>query len=101
MAEAFASDTDDIATAKVHRWLAFDQGHGPAAIAAEVEEWDETSLSPVYAMARCLLLRRDDQALVLLRRLLTEGTIDRTALALWPLFDRVREAGLLDDLIGE
>jgi hypothetical protein len=66
-----------------------------------VEAWEGASLRPVYAVARYLLLRQDDQALELLGHLVNEGTIQRAWLASWPLFDRVRQAGLLSDLMTE
>ena len=51
-------------------------------------------------MARHLLLRQDGEALVILRQLIADGTIRATELASWPLFDRVRQAGLLSNLLG-
>lgn len=99
--EIFASDPEDIATAKVNCWLALDQGLGPGAIAAEVKAWEVASLRPIYAVARYLLLRKDDQALELLSQLVNEGTIQRAWVASWPLFDRARQAGLLSDLMTE
>jgi len=99
--EVFASDPEDIATAQVNGWLALDQGQGPEAITAQVGAWEVASLPPVYAVARYLLLRQDDQALELLSRLVNEGAIQRASIASWPLFDRARQAGLLSDLMPE
>jgi hypothetical protein len=98
--EAFASDDVAIATAKVNGWLALDEGHGPGAIRTEVEAWDVTALPAPFQVARHLLLRQDDDALPLLRQLVWDGTINVGQLASWPLFDRIREAGLLDDLLS-
>jgi hypothetical protein len=98
--EAFAADSVAIATAKVNGWLALDQGLGPDAIRPEVEAWDVTGLPASFQMARHLLLRQDDEALRVLRQLVSDGTINVGQLASWPLFDRIREAGLLDDLLS-
>ena len=54
-----------------------------------------------FQVARHLLLRQDDEALSVLRQLVLDGTISAAQLASWPLFDRIREAGLLDGLLGE
>lgn len=97
--EAFASDDEANATAKVNGWLAIDQGHGPEAIKEAVEAWDVTALPATYRMARHLLLRQDGEALPILRQLITDGTIGPAELASWPIFDRVRQAGLLSDLL--
>jgi hypothetical protein len=99
-AEAFASDPEDTATAMVNGWLALEQGRGREAIAAAVEGWDVAALPPIYAVARHLLLRHDDEALALLACLVADGTIDTADLASWPLFDRVREEGLLSELMN-
>lgn len=98
--EAFAADGEAIATAKVNQWLAIDQGHGPGAIRDAVEAWDVTELPMSYQMARYLLLRRDDEALVILRQLVADSTITTAELTSWPLFDRPRQAGLLSGLLG-
>jgi hypothetical protein len=51
-------------------------------------------------VARHLLLRQDDEALSVLRQLVSDGTMNAGQLVSWPLFDRIREAGLLDGLLG-
>jgi len=99
--EAFAPDSQGIASAKVNGWLALDHGHGPDAIRSEVQAWDVTALPAIYQVARHLLLRQDDQALPVLCQLAADGVIGTAQLASWPLFDRIREAGLLNDLLGE
>jgi hypothetical protein len=99
--EAFAPDSQAIATAKVNGWLALDQGHGPSAIRPEVQAWDVTALTAPFQVARHLLLRQDGDALPVLRQLVSDGTINAGQLASWPIFDRIRETGLLDDLLGE
>ena len=98
--EAFAADDVALATAKVNGWLALDQGHGPSVIRTEVQAWDVTALPARFHVAHHLLLRQDDDALPVLRQLVSDGTIDAGQLASWPLFDRIREAGLLDDLLS-
>jgi hypothetical protein len=98
--EAFAADDVAIGTAKVNAWLALDQGHGPSAIRAEVQAWDVTALPAPFQAARHLLLRQDDEAMRVLHQLVSEGTMHVGQLASWPLFDRIREAGLLDDLLS-
>lgn len=98
--EAFAADNVAIATAKVNGWLALDQGHGTGAIRAEVEAWDVMTLPAPFRVARHLLLCRDGDALPVLRQLVSDGTISVGQLASWPLFDRIREAGPLDDLLS-
>ena len=98
--EAFAQDSVAIATAKVNGWLALDQGHGPGAISPQVEAWDVTALPASFHVARHLLLRQDDEALSVLRQLVSDNTMNAGQLASWPLFDRIREAGLLDDLLS-
>jgi hypothetical protein len=82
-----AEDPQRKASAQVERWLAIEMGHGTEAIRAEVEEWDITDLSPIYAVARHILLRKDDEALAML-----PGVID---IDTWPLFDRLRSEGKL------
>ncbi len=52
-------------------------------------------------MARHLLLRQDSAALAILRQLIADGTIKGGELASWPLFDRVRQAGLLNQLLAQ
>ena len=91
--EVLATDPQDKATAKVNKWLATDMGHGPEAIRAEVEAWDVASLPPAFKVARQLLLREDEQALVLLHELLAEGAITQANIGTWPLFDRFRAEG--------
>jgi hypothetical protein len=98
--EAFAQDSAAIATAKVNGWLALDQGHGPDAIRPEVQAWDVTALPAPFQAARHLLFRQDDEALSVLRQLVSDGTMNVGQLASWPLFDRIREAGLLNDLLS-
>ena len=98
--ETFATEDVAVATAKVNGWLALDQGHGPSAIRADVEAWDVSGLPASFQVARLLLLRQDDQALAVLRQLVSDGTMNVGQLASWPLFDRIREAGLLDDLLN-
>lgn len=78
---------------RVNRWLATDLGHGPEAIRAEVEAWDVTALPRVYRLARHVLLREDEEALALLRDLLTTGDITQADIDTWPLFDRLRAQG--------
>jgi hypothetical protein len=63
--------------------------------------WDVTALPAPFQAARHLLLRHDDDALSVLRQLVSDGTISAAQLASWPLFDRIREAGLLGGLLGE
>ena len=75
--EAFAADNVAIATAKVNGWLALDQGHGPGAIRTEVQAWDVTALPAPFQVARHLLLRQDDDALRVLRQLVSDGTMRR------------------------
>jgi hypothetical protein len=98
--EAFAQNSVAIATAKVNGWLALDQGRGPDAIRTEVQAWDVTALPAPFQAARHLLLRQDDEALRVLRQLVLDGTMNVGQLASWPLFDRIRQAGLLDDLLS-
>jgi len=98
--EAFAQDSVAIATAKVNGWLALDQGHGPDAIRPEVQAWDVTALPAPFQAARHLLLRQDGAALPVLGQLVSDGTLNVGQLASWPIFDRIREAGLLDDLLS-
>jgi len=98
--EAFAADDVALATAKVNGWLALDQGHGPGAIRTEVEAWDVTALPALFHVARHLLLRQDGDALPVLRQLVSDGSLNVGQLASWPIFDRIRETGLLDDLLG-
>lgn len=98
--EAFAADNVAIATAKVNGWLALDQGRGPGAIRADVEAWDVTALPAPFQVARHLLLRQDGEALRVLGQLVSDGTMHAGQLASWPLFDRIRESGLLDDLLS-
>ena len=98
--EAFAADDVALATAKVNGWLALDQGRGPSVIRTEVQAWDVTALPARFHVARHLLLHQDDDALPVLRQLVSDGTINAGQLASWPLFDRIREAGLLDDLLS-
>jgi hypothetical protein len=93
----FATDPEDAAGTKVNRWLALDMGHGPEAIKAEVEAWDLTGLPDLYRMAQHVLLRRDDDALVLLRDLVADGTISGSQLESWPLLKRLRDEGKLSD----
>jgi hypothetical protein len=59
-----------------------------------------TALTAPFQVARHLLLRQDGDALPVLRQLVSDGTINIGQLASWPLFDRIREAGLLDDLLS-
>lgn len=99
--EAFAQDSVAIATAKVNGCLALDQGHGPGTIGPHVEAWDVTALPAPFHVARHLLLRQDDEALSVLHQLVSDGTMNASQLASWPLFDRIREAGLLDGLLDE
>jgi hypothetical protein len=79
--EAFAQDSAAIATAKVNGWLALDQGHGPDAIRPEVQAWDVTALPAPFQAARHLLLRQDDEALSVLRQLVSDGTMNVGQLA--------------------
>jgi hypothetical protein len=96
--EVFAHDSVPAAAAKVNRWLAQDMGLGPAAIRREVEGWDVTGLPGQFRLARCILLRQDDQALALLRTLLQDGTMTSADVLDWPLFDRLRAEGKLAGL---
>ena len=98
--ETFAADDVALATAKVNGWLALDQGHGPSAIKTEVQAWDVTALPAPFQVARHLLLRQDGDALPVLGQLVSDGTLNVGQLASWPIFDRIRETGLLDDLLG-
>jgi hypothetical protein len=98
--EVLAGDEEAVATAKVHRWLALDQGHGPEMIRRDAEAWDVTGLPDHFRMARYLLLREDEAALAMVREFVAAGTISTQHLSSWPIFDRIREAGLLDDLMG-
>jgi hypothetical protein len=54
-----------------------------------------------FQVARHLLLRRDDEALSFLCRLVANGTISADQLVSWPISDRIREPGLLGGLLGE
>lgn len=98
--EAFAADDVAIATAKVNGWLALDQGHGPSAIRTEVQAWDVAALPAPFRAARHLLLRQDGDALPVLGQLVSDGTLNVGQLASWPIFDRIRKTGLLDDLLS-
>jgi hypothetical protein len=93
--EVLATEPEYKAIAKVHRWLAADLGRGPGAIHAEVEAWDVTGLPQVFKAARHVLLREDDRALALLRKMLDEGALTRADIDTWPLFDRLRAHGQL------
>jgi len=97
--EAFAQDSEAIATARVHRWLAVEQGYGPEAIRDAVGAWDVTALPATFQMARHLLLHQDGKALAILHQLIADGIVGPAELSSWPLFDRVRQAGLLSDLL--
>ena len=70
-------------------------GGGVEAIHDEVQAWDVSALPSEYLMARLVLLRQDGPALDLLRKLVTEDAVPVTALEEWPLFDRLRDQGLL------
>ena len=98
--EAFAADDVAIATAKVNGWLALDQGHGPSAIRTEVQAWDVAALPAAFQVARHLLLRQDGDALPVLGQLVSDGSLNVGQLASWPIFDRIRETGRLDDLLS-
>lgn len=93
--EAYATDSDTAAEAKVNRWLAEEHQLGHEAIRRQVEAWDTTGLGPLYLMAREVLLRHDDAALRLLQPFLADGSLSDAELADWPLFDRLREEGKL------
>jgi hypothetical protein len=71
----------------------------PEAIKAEVKAWDLTGLPDVYRMAQHVLLRRDDDALALLRDLVADGTISRSQLEAWPLLKRLREERKFGNLL--
>jgi hypothetical protein len=96
---AFAQDSEAIATAKVHGWLATEQGYGPGAIKDAVGAWDVTALPATFQLARHLLLRQDNEALAILHQLIGDGIVWPTELSSWPLFDRARQAGLLSGLL--
>jgi hypothetical protein len=91
--EQLIADEQEKANVKVNRWLATDMGRGCEAIRAEVEAWDVADLPRIYTLARHVLLRQDEQALVLLADLLTTGDITQTDVDTWPLFDRLRIQG--------
>jgi hypothetical protein len=95
---AFAQDGEAAANARVNRWLARDMGLGPENILSEVETWPVGDLPPEYELARHILLRHDDDAVVLLGRLVTDGTIRARDVSSWPLFDRLRQEGKLTQL---
>ncbi|MGH3225350.1 MAG: hypothetical protein ACRDPY_42820 [Streptosporangiaceae bacterium] len=97
--EAFAQGGEAIATAKVHRWLAVEQGYGPEATRDAVRTWDVTALPATFQLARHLLLHQDHEALAILHQLINDGTVGPAELLSWPLFDRVRQAGLLSGLL--
>jgi hypothetical protein len=99
--EAFASDPEGVAAAKVNQWLALDQGLGGEAIRNQVQAWDASDLPTRFEMARQLLLRNDDQGMRLLRDLVADGSVKPIDLATWPLFDRLRDEGRLADINGQ
>jgi hypothetical protein len=49
-------------------------------------------------MAQHVLLRRDDDALALLRDLLADGTVSGSQFESWPLLKRLRDEGKFGDL---
>jgi hypothetical protein len=99
--EAFANDPEGVATAKVHRWLAREQGMGAQAIRDEVQAWDVSGLPARFEMARLILLSQDEQALRLLAGFVADGSVTPADLAAWPLIDRLREDGRLAHLVPD
>jgi hypothetical protein len=97
----FATDAEEAAGAKVNRWLALDMGQGPEAIRAEVEAWNLTDLPDLYRMAQHVLLRRDHDALALLRDLVANRNISGSQLESWPLLKRLRDEGKLSDILED
>jgi len=93
--ELLATSLEGQATARVNRWLAIEAGRGADAIRPEVEQWDTRSLSPDFALARSVLLHHDGQVIALLRELLADGVVTQDQVDSWPLFDRLRDEGLL------
>jgi hypothetical protein len=93
--ELLGTSPQDQAMARVNRWLAIDAGRGPGAIRAEVEDWDTRSLPSEFTLARYVLLHDDGQAISLLHELLSDGVITPDQVDSWPLFDRLRNEGLL------
>jgi hypothetical protein len=93
--EHLSAGLEDQATARVNRWLASEMGHGHEAIRSEVEAWDTSGLPPEYGLARLVLLREDEQALALLDSLLAAGKVTQADVDSWPLFDRLRDQGVL------
>jgi hypothetical protein len=47
-------------------------------------------LTLAFQVARHVVLRADEQALVLPQEMLAQGAITQTDIAAWPLFDRLR-----------
>jgi hypothetical protein len=97
LGQTLFADPEDQATAQVNRWLAIEAGRGPEAVREEVEAWDAAGLPRIYALARHVLLRQDDQALGMLRGLLDAGDITQVEVETWPLFDRLRAEGQLPE----
>jgi len=53
----------------------------------------------VFHLAQQILVRREQQAIDHLRELLAAGTLTNSDVATWPLFDRLRDEGNLDDVL--
>jgi hypothetical protein len=93
---AFTANEEDRRLARVNLWLALEGRLGHEAIRSEVEAWNTNGLPLRYELARLVLLRDDQSALVLIEDLLTAGEIDKADLATWPLFARLRQEGLIE-----
>jgi hypothetical protein len=75
-------------------WRAWPTSPVPAS--TEVRRWDTTDLSPIFLLAKLVLLQDDGAALAMIGDLLASGDLARTELATWPLFAGLRSQGLLD-----
>jgi hypothetical protein len=93
---AFASESGTRAVAQVNLWLAQSGRLGLDAIRDEVEAWDGEAIDPHFGLARLILLGEDEAAREKIIQLLPLGHLSREDLATWPLFQGLRDGGLLD-----
>ena len=84
---------------QVNEWIARRGMFGSEDVYEEVEAWDISALSPLYAAARSALLGDISSLALLLPQLVEHGEMSVESLRSWPLFENARETQEWPDIV--
>jgi hypothetical protein len=87
----FPADERQRLSLQINRWQARKRTEGIEVIRMELEAWDTSALSPLYEVAKSVLLDDFESSFALIPHLIDQGDLKEKELRDWPLFREVRD----------